>query len=76
MKIISRLPWNGVITSEVDGIVERAFRNSWREIYAIYNADNKIIGSLSDRNRLAISCLFGTINNELEGSHLPLIRIL
>ena len=75
LKIISRLPWNGVITSEVDGIVERVFRNSWREIYAIYNADNKIIGSLSDRNRLAISCLFGTINNELEGSHLPLTQL-
>lgn len=75
LKIISKLPWNGVITSEVDGLVERIFRNSWRELCAIYNADNKIIGSLSDRNRLAISCLFGTINNELEGAHLPLTQL-
>lgn len=35
LKIISRLPWNGIMTSEVDGIIERVFRNNWREVSAI-----------------------------------------
>lgn len=39
LKIISRLPWNGIITSEVDGIIERVFRNNWREVSAIYDSD-------------------------------------
>lgn len=72
LKIISRLPWNGIITSEVDGIIERVFRNNWREVSAIYDSDKKIVGSLTERNRLKISCLFGTVNSELEGAHLPL----
>ena len=61
IKIIARLPWNGVLTSSIDAIAKRAFKTSWREVQSYCNAHNPLSGSLSDREKVVFSELFSNI---------------
>lgn len=63
---ICMLPWNGVITSSVDGLAERCLRCNWREVQALYRGQSLAAHNLADRNRLCISYLFGSLNNAAE----------
>lgn len=61
LKTIAQLPWNGVLTSSVDGIMARAFKTSWREVQSYCNARNPLPGSLSSREKMIVSELFSNV---------------
>lgn len=61
LQYVCSLPWNGVITSSVDGIVDRCLRSGWRTICEGRIPSNGRNERLSDRKNLTVTHLFGTV---------------
>lgn len=61
LQYVCSLPWNGVITSSVDGVVDRCLRSGWRTICEGRISSNGRNERLSDRKKLTVSHLFGTV---------------
>lgn len=72
LKTIFKIPWNGVIVTAVDGIAKRNLSNPWREVQTYYDSRFKLPGSVSDREHLIISELFGEIGHrDLQDHNFP-----
>ena len=64
MDYLTRLPWNGIITSSVIDGITRAFENTWRQVYPVSNANLIGKNGVANNNRVLCAFLFGNIYND------------
>jgi hypothetical protein len=71
LDVIAGLQWSGVLSSAIDSIWPRAFRNEWRQIQPIFEEKYR---PSDPRNRSILHCmaLFGSVNRFEEGERPPL----
>lgn len=71
LESVAEYAWSGVLTSSFDGLLNRAFRNDWREVQPITSPD---LQPLDPRNRtnLHITYLYGAIERNERSHSSPL----
>lgn len=60
LQIITSIPWSGVMTSAIDGFIEKAFRNPGRDVQPIFD-NNYLPDSPRNKKKLHIWNLFGSV---------------
>jgi hypothetical protein len=60
---IAQFGWNGVYTSTVDGMLNRAFRSSWRNVQPLYSSALQP-SDPRNRSKLHISYLYGSVDRD------------
>jgi len=63
--------WSGVYTSTIDGMLNRAFRTSWRTVQPLYSSALQPIDP-RNRSKLHISYLYGCIDRDDQRQAAPL----
>lgn len=71
LESVSEFAWSGIFTSSFDGLLNRTFRNVWREIQPITSPD---LQPLDPRNRtnLHVTYLYGSIERAEKSHASPL----
>ena len=59
--LMSNIPWNGIITSSVDSMLNRAMKTTWRRTESVYGVKNLERKSICDRDNLIIGELYGSV---------------
>lgn len=59
--LISNVPWNGIITSSVDSMLNRVMQTTWRRTESVHGVKNLERKSICDRDNLIIGELYGDI---------------
>lgn len=59
--LISNVPWNGIITSSIDSMLNRVMQTTWRRTESVHGVKNLERKSICDRDNLTIAELYGSI---------------
>lgn len=59
--LMANIPWNGIITSSIDSMLNRAMKTTWRRTEAVHGVKNLERKSICDRDNLIIGELYGSI---------------
>jgi hypothetical protein len=71
---IAAFPWSSVLTSAVDTVWAKAFRQPWRELQPIFDEQHQPADA---RNRARLHCtyLYGNVNRTEPRERVPLTRL-
>lgn len=72
--LMSDIPWNGIITSSIDSMLNRAMRTTWRRTESVHGLKILERKSISDRDNLIISELYGGICGVNKESSVPMSK--
>lgn len=72
--VMSNIPWNGIITSSIDSMLNRAMRTTWRRTETVHNIKNLERKSICDRDNLIIGELYGSICGIDKENGLPMSK--
>ena len=59
--LMSSVPWNGIITSSIDSMLNRAMNTTWRRTESVHGVKNLERKSICDRDNLIIGELYGSV---------------
>ena len=65
-KYLSKIQWNGIITTSVDYFVEKMLRLEMREIQPIYQYGKGLPYNFKSKQILHISYLYGCLNQSMD----------
>lgn len=72
--VMSNIPWNGIITSSIDSMLNRAMRTTWRRVESVHDVKALERKSICDRDNLIIGELYGSIGGAHQEDLIPLSK--
>lgn len=72
--LMSNIPWNGIITSSIDSMLNRAMGTTWRRTEAVHGVKKLERKSICDRDNLIIGELYGDICGTDRDSLIPMSK--
>jgi hypothetical protein len=71
---IAAFPWSSVLTSAIDTVWAKAFRQPWRELQPIFDEQHQPADA-RNRSRLHCTYLYGNVNRTERQERVPLTRM-
>jgi len=70
-RYLSKVRWNGIITSSVDNFIERMLQLEMKSVQPVYNFEKKLLDNFKSKDTLHISYLYGCLNQISENEKPP-----
>lgn len=72
---LSKVRWNGIITSSVDYFVEKMLQLEMKSVQPVYNFGKKLLDNFKSKDILHISYLYGCLNQTSENEKPPCSKL-